>query len=266
MSRLAYALRPQHDPTLVRVAEVVTAPATVAGDLRVKVRIDATTDVTVRALRHVADAKPGEWVTIVRDRHRLIAIGIIGPAAPAPTPPPTTPPTNDDDNNVQDKPAEPTTTTVTLRPKTTGTARAGGWRPDTDSLYCGDWTGRGVNRGAAFYPAARKLRGTVTRARLNNVHRRTGGIFGALTVPLALIRQSSPAGTLTVDATRNGPSLAVGQTANGVTIPTSWAQALVDGNAGGIGITSGASSSPYIALAGLSTRANALTLTLTIRR
>lgn len=264
MSRLQYRLFPQHDPTVVRTALAVTAPATTAGNRRMTIRLDKTTDVTARVLRHVT-AVAGDTVAVVRDRHTLVVIGAVGPASSPPAPPPD-PPNPETDPDVDEKPPTSTTTTVTLTPSTTGTARDGSWRPDTDSLYCGDWTGRGINRGAAFYPRARKLSGTVIRARLNNVERRTGGIFSALTVPLALIRQSSPAGTLTVDATRNGPTLAVGQTAQNVTIPTSWAQDLVDGNAGAIGISSGANASPYIALAGRSSRGNALTLTLTIRR
>jgi len=77
-----------------------------------------------------------------------------------------------------------------------------------------------------------------------------------------LVTQATkPAGAPTRTSSTTGPHLAVGATNNAFVVPTSWAQAMVDGSAGGLGVYD-SSGSPYMRFAGRSSWSAAWTLTI----
>jgi hypothetical protein len=158
--------------------------------------------------------------------------------------------------------------TLTITPVSTGSYLAGrGWRTSDDNVRQGQYGGTGLYTGAAFYGTKpRSLTGAVVTAASVAVRRETSPSFGAQTTTLRLITETSrPAGAPTLTSTTTGPSLTVGQTDTAFTVPTSWAQALVDGTAGGLGIYDG-DGSPYVVLAGRGAWSPAFTLRITWQR
>lgn len=196
----------------------------------------------------------GDVAVLIRSAQRLWLLGTYGAATqPVPPEPDPTDPEPDPDR----PPPPPTTITTTLTPKATGTARGGSVRGDTRDLYQGDWTGRGVNSGQAVY-RAKQLTGTVTKVRLR-VKRLDAGSYAAQTPTLRLMTQSSLTGSPSWQASTAGPALKVGDSRT-VTLPNSWGQKLITGQAGGIGVHV-AGASPYIRIA-----SGSMQLTLTIRK
>lgn len=200
----------------------------------------------------------GDVVLMVRSGGALYCVGALNATPPPnPDPPPTPRPPS--------APARPTSRTRSFRPVSTGSFRSGSWRGDTSDLYQGDWTGRGQNFGAAHYgngPSA--LRGTAVRARLH-VRRLSGAGNAAAVAPrmrlLSQRRQGSSAPNEL--AATPGPALRFGQSTVW-TMPTSWAEALLSGAAGGIGI--GGGSAGYMGLMGPARWSSAMTLELTWRQ
>lgn len=220
----------------------------------------------------------GNVLLIVRHGSTRFATAVIapGPAVPPPAPDDDTedgegrPPPDSDPA----PPARPPVTTGRLvcAPVTTGTRRDGVWRDTVGPRNSGDLvqgrygTQYGLNLGAAFYGTKpRSLRGaTVTRATLR-LRRVSAGVFAGRRPTLRLLTQASrPSGAPTMNETLQGPSIAVNSTVT-FTLPNAWAQAIVNGTRGGIGIYIGANE-PYMRFAGRSAWSAAWTLTIDWRR
>jgi hypothetical protein len=140
----------------------------------------------------------------------------------------------------------------------------GSWRTDNDHVYQGQYGGQGNHTGCAFYGnGPRSLAGaTVTSARVV-VHRRSaGGITAPQTSTMWLVTQKTrPGGAPTLTSSTTGPTLGWGATNSGFAVPVSWAQAMVNGTAGGLGFfVSGGS--PYMIFSGRSEFGPAFTLTI----
>lgn len=143
----------------------------------------------------------------------------------------------------------------------------GSWRTDNDYVYQGQYGGQGNHTGCAFYGnGPRSLAGaTVTSARVQ-IHRRNGGGMTApqSTTMRLVTEKTRPGGAPTLGASTAGPSLAWGG-ATSFVIPTSWAQSIVDGTAGGLGFFV-AGGSPYVIFSGRSDYGPAFTLSIAWRR
>lgn len=246
---LHVALRPSGDQRTV-ITGTVTARDTTTR--MVTVDIDGYANTVTAPYIGGTDPAVGDVAVLIRSANRLWMLGTFATGTQVVPPPP-------DPGDPDKPPTEPTTTKITLQPKATGTARNGSVRPDTNQLYQGDWTGRGVNSGMAVY-RAKQLSGTVTRATLR-IRRLDAGVYAAVSPTLRLMSQSSLVGNPTWQDSQTGPAMKVGETRT-VTLPNSWGQKLVTGQAGGIGIHV-AGSSPYVRLAGKAQ--GSMTLTLTIR-
>jgi hypothetical protein len=201
-------------------------------------------DLTVAAGDVVLCNKYGaQWVAIQR----------LFTAAPADTFNPPTPPVN------------PGTASgsLTVTPVGTRSYRNGAWRTDNDAVYQGQYGGGGNHTGSAFYGSApRSLAGATVTAAVIFVRRLGGGAFAPQSTTMRLVTESTrPGGAPTLTSSTSGPSLAVGQTQLGFTIPTSWAQGFVNGTSGGLGFFVGGGS-PYVIFAGIGSWSAAFTLTI----
>lgn len=139
----------------------------------------------------------------------------------------------------------------------------GSWRTDTDDVYQGEYGGNGNHTGCAFYGSKpRSLSGaTVTSATVRLRRRSAGGAAKAQSLTLRLVTQSTrPSGAPTLGSSTDGPNLAWGQSST-FTIPDSWAQAMVDGTAGGLAIFE-SDGSPYMILDGRGRFSSSFTLTI----
>jgi hypothetical protein len=149
---------------------------------------------------------------------------------------------------------------LTILPESTGTYYTSGW---VDSFVRqGIRDVGGLNgTGAVFYgQKPRSLAGvTVTSARLEELQwlASTGHAPASTTLRL-ITEQSRPAGAPTLTSTTAGPTLAMGDKIS-FTIPTAWAQSIVDGTAGGIGMYD-ADGSPWLQTSGRAQRPAAWTL------
>jgi len=206
---------------------------TVAG---VDTVMQAARDVTFAAGDRVAFVRAGGiWVAVCR-----LDTGTVADQPDNPPPPPPKPVT--------------VTGTKVFTPVETRSYRSTvfvGWRGDNDDLYQGQYGGQGLHRGCAFYGSGpRSLAGaTVTAASIKMRRKSSGGITAAQDTTLWLVtNKTRPSGAPTLTSSTDGPNLRWGQS-TAVTIPTSWAQAMVDGTAGGLAI---AASSPYVILDGRS--------------
>lgn len=141
-----------------------------------------------------------------------------------------------------------------------------GWRSDTDDVYQGNYGGAGNHQGCAFYGGGpRSLAGaTVLGAYIQIRRQNGGGITAAQSLTLRLVTQSTrPGGAPTLGASTGGPALAWGQ-ATAFGIPVSWAQAMVDGTAGGLAIAN--AGSPYVIMEGRSDYGPSFTMTVNWQR
>ena len=170
-----------------------------------------------------------------------------------------------------DAPPAPKPSVVTgklvVSPVDTRSYKGGSWRTDTTDVLQGEYGGTANNTGTVFYGTKpRSLAGaTVTAAKIR-VRRVRGGAFAAQATTMRLVTQATrPGGAPTLTSSTSGPSLAVGATNDSFTIPDSWAQAMVDGTAGGIAFYD-ADGSPYVRFAGRGTWSPAFTLTISWRR
>lgn len=195
----------------------------------------------VPVLRHVTLGVGDTAVVQLADGRSWVQ-GVIGATAPsAPTPDPggvdgaPTPPAL--------PPAQPVS--EALRPQWSGSWRDGAWRTDTSDLYQGDYTGRGINSGGCWWG---RLPSGLLSAVVTLVRNAGAGAGGALSPTMTLLAGTSrPAGAATVLSSVAGPAIARGKSAQW-TVPAGWLAQLDAGTAGGIGITSGGSASPYLAL------------------
>ncbi|MBQ1039284.1 hypothetical protein [Micromonospora sp. C81] len=158
------------------------------------------------------------------------------------------------------------TGTLVVSPVDTGSYRASfGWRTDNTDVSQGD-DGRGNHTGAVFYgDAPRSLTGATVTGATVQVQRIQGGTFTAQATTMRLMTESTkPGGTPTLTSTTAGPSLAV-DTETIFTVPNSWAQAMVNGTAGGIAFFD-SDGSPFVRFAGRGSWSPAFTLAITWQR
>lgn len=143
--------------------------------------------------------------------------------------------------------------TLVCTPVETRSYRPGGWRTDTGDIVQGQTGGSGLNSGCAFYgtvPAS--LTGaTVISAQVLVRRPSRGGVALARALTLWLVTETTlPSGAPTLTLSTAGPSLAWGGQSRWP-VPTSWAQAMVDGTAGGLAVYE-ADGDPYVVLSGRS--------------
>lgn len=199
-------------------------------------------DVSMLAARDVTFAA-GDPVAFIRAGGMWVAVCRTGtgppPAPPSPNPSPP--------------PPKPTTVTgsKTFTPVETRSRQGSKWRTDNDDVYQGQYGGNGNHTGCAFYGnGPRSLAGaTVTSASVTLRRRNAGGITAAQDTTFWLVGEKTrPSGAPTLGSSTDGPNLAWGQRTT-FTIPTSWAQAMVDGTAGGLAIFE-SDGAPYVILDG----------------
>jgi hypothetical protein len=211
------------------------------------------TTVTVQCARDLT-VDAGDVLLILRQGSAWWAIQRLYTAAPASTV----------EDNTAAPPPKPGTVTgsTTIAPVETRSYRSSGWRTDSDNVYQGQYGGWGNHTGCAFYGTKPgTLSGaTVTSAKLK-VKRVQGGSYAAVTGTLVKITQKTrPAGAPTVTGGSAVTLPAVGKTST-LTVPTAYAQALVDGTVGGLGLYD-SSGSPYAVTAGRGAYSAAWTLTI----
>lgn len=139
----------------------------------------------------------------------------------------------------------------TFTPVETRSRQASKWRTDNDDVYQGQFGGQGNHTGCAFYGnGPRSLNGaTVTSATVKLRRKNAGGITAAQDTTFWLVTEKTrPSGAPTRGSTTDGPNLGWGKSTT-FTIPTSWAQAMVDGTAGGLAIFE-SDGAPYVILDG----------------
>ena len=221
-------------------ARLITGTVATAADSNGVMKVDLRGSQVEAIILSSVTVSVGDSVLLGRDGSAVYVVGRLG-VAPAPNP----------DEDTSPLPPRPSlaTKTVTFRPGYAGSYRGGGWRTDTPDVVTGDWSsGFGPSQGRAFYGSGPSSLRKVVSVEWAQVvlRRKAGGVSGGQTLPLVLLtdkdRPASGAGS--VRATTSGPSLAVDQ---GIVwaLPGSWAEDLVSGAAGGLGIGTG-SSSPYI--------------------
>jgi hypothetical protein len=223
-----------------------------SGAVSVSVGGEVVTAQAPRDLTLAAD----DPVLIQKNGSQWFVVQRYGVSAPVPpdidVPPAPRPP-----NPVSGTLVVPTVATRSYRPNY-------GWRTDNSDVYQGQYGGFGNHTGCAFYGSKpRSLAGATVTSATIRVRRIQGGNFAKQTTTLWLVTEStkpsSSAPTRTSSTT--GPRLAVGGTDNSFTIPTSWAQAMVDGTAGGLAIFD-SNGSPYVVLAGRGTWSSAFVMTI----
>lgn len=223
-----------------------TVVVTVGG---VDTTMEAPRDLTIAASDPVAFTKIGSrWFVLQR----------YGSGAAAAQPDNPTPP-----------PPKPTTVTgsKTFTPVETRSRQGSKWRTDNDDVYQGEYGSNGNHTGCAFYGnGPRSLAGaTVTSAKIKVRRKNGGGITAAQTTTLRLVTQKTrPSGAPTLTSTTTGPSLRWGASAT-FTVPTAWAQELVDGTAGGLAIFD-SGGSPYVILDGHGAYSASFALTISYSR
>lgn len=217
-------------------------------------------ETTVQLARGLTPAV-NDVVIVQRIGSQWVAISTLYAAAPPPQPPPVSPPAPN--------PPVRTGTTVISPVETRSYRTSFGWRTDNTDVYQGQWGGWGNHTGCVFYGRKpRSLDGaTVTDAKIR-VRRpaNTGSTYAAVGTTMRLMTNSTrPAGTPTLTSSTDGPRLKAGATNDAFDIPNSWAQAMVDGTAGGLAFFD-SDGSPYIYFAGRGRWAPAFTLTIKWRR
>jgi hypothetical protein len=152
------------------------------------------------------------------------------------------------------------TGTLVVAPVDTGTYQAGAGWSGVDDVQQGAHGGYGLATGVAFYGSKpQSLAGaTVTSAYLERIHRLSPPAASTSSTMWLITEATRPAGAPTRTSSAAGPATAQNVSST-FTVPTAWAQALVDGTAGGIGFYD-ADGSPWVKFAGRSALTPALTL------
>ncbi|WP_409074062.1 hypothetical protein [Micromonospora chalcea] len=170
-----------------------------------------------------------------------------------------------------DSPPDPkpvvTTGSLVISPVETRSYRpTWGWRTDNDDVYQGEYGSNGNHTGAVFYGTKpRSLDGATVVQATVKVKRISAGTYAAQSTTMRLMTQAAkPSGAPTLGSSTSGPSLAVGASTT-FAIPNSWAQAMVDGTAGGLAFFD-SDGSPYVRFAGRGTWSPAFTLTISWQR
>lgn len=233
------------DPADIRVlsglgALTATATSTVSGSTCTAVV--GETEVTVQVARDLTVAAD-DVLLVLRQGTQWWAIARLFAAAPTPPPPDPGPPPKPDI----------VTGTLVCAPVETRSYRATfGWRTDSDDVYQGEYGGWGLHTGCAFYGSKpRSLTGATVTSATVRVKRRTGGGYFAVAGTLVQITEDTrPSGAPTVTGGSAVTIPAVGAVST-ITVPTAYAQDLVDGVTGGLGFYD-ADGSPYARTAGRS--------------
>jgi hypothetical protein len=209
------------------------------------------TTVTVQVARDLSVAA-GDVLLLLRQGSQWWAIARLFPAAPAAT---------GSDSAPAPKPSTVHGTLV-ITPVETRSYRPSGWRSDNASVYQGEYGGYGNHTGCAFYGSKpSSIAGATVTAASIKVERVTGGAFAGVTGNLVKITESTrPTGAPIVTG---GSSISLPKVGSSATlaIPTAYAQALVDGTVGGLGLYE-SGGSPYARTAGLDDWSAAWTLTM----
>lgn len=235
MTTLAAALRQTGDPRRYVVGQVTAVDVPNA---RLDILLHGG---TVRLPTASATYAVNDLVLVGRSPTSWWVIAKVGTAAAPPVDPPTIAP-----------PAADYYRSISVAARSTHTYR-GGWRSDTTDLYQGDWTGRGVNTGVAFYGSALvglKADTSASGTRISvRVKRLSGGSYSAVTPTLWTVSQRvKPGGAPTRLSSFSGPSLKPGESGS-VALPDARVTELLNGTAGGIACYV-ATSTPYAQLAG----------------
>lgn len=226
----------------VIVGTITQAPA--GGEVSVLLPGKTAADV-VPCLRSMTGAQVGDSVLVLMAGSQAWAVGVLG-AVPPPRPPDPLA-TVDDAPPTSVEMRRTVTGRAALTPSWTGTWRAGGWRSDTQDLFQGDWSGRGLNAGAAFIDGLDAL-GVLTEVTIH-LERVSGAGASASQAPtMVLLGSGKSAGWPTVLASAAGPALAWG-TSTDWEVPTSWLSLMQSGAATGVGIQT-STAQPYIKISG----------------
>jgi hypothetical protein len=160
---------------------------------------------------------------------------------------------------------------LVVTPVETRSYRSGsatGWRTDDDDVYQGQYGGWGNHTGCVFFGTKpRALAGATVTGATFRVRMEQIGSYPAQAATMRLLTNTvRPGGAPTLQAsTTTGPQLAQGVTEDRFPVPVAWAQAMVDGTAGGLAFYV-ASGSPYLRMAGRSSWSAAFTMTINWRR
>lgn len=195
----------------------------------------------------------GDVLVVVKIGSQWEAVSRAFAAAPtAPDNPPAPPP----------KPTFVTGSTNIAPVETRSYRTTFGWRTDNLDVYQGEYGGWGNHTGCVFFGSKpRSLAGATVTAATIKVARPagTGASYAAGGSTLRLMTNATrPAGAPTLTSSTAGPSIKAGQSTT-FTIPTSWAQAMVDGTAGGLAFFD-ADGSPYVIFSGRGRSAAAFTM------
>lgn len=125
-----------------------------------------------------------------------------------------------------------------IMPVATGTWRDASWLTSTADTLQGEYGGYGNATGVAFYGAKpATLDGATVLQATVHVGRGAGGLAAAAATTLWLVTETDqPAGAPTLTSSTAGPVLLQGETDEVFPVPTAWAQAMVDGTAGGLAL------------------------------
>lgn len=212
---------------------------------------DDTSSVTIPKLRGWSPIN-GDIALVIKTGGALYGIGSLNDG------PVTEPPPDEGDDPPPTNPVR----TATYRPYYTGTYRGSSWRSDTADVLQGDWTGKGLNYGAAYYGRGPSSLSGVAVSGTVRIMRASGGAPQARIPRIRLLQHSyKPSGSPTVatGVVLDGPRLLIHQSAT-VPLPVSWVQQLIDGQAGGIGL--GIADNAYLGLLGRKWWAPSMELTL----
>lgn len=244
--------------TAVFKAIVVTAPTAAKV---IVISVNGSAGINARAGRDLT-AVAGDIVLCTRLGNEVVAYARLYQAAPAAPPAEDTNPP---------PPVQPVVVTgsTNIAPVETRSYRANfGWRTDNDDVYQGEYGNNGNHTGCAFYGnGPRQLAGaTVTSASIR-ASRTSGGDFAARATTLYRItNKTKPGGAPTrTGSSTGGPNLAVDKSDSTISIPTSFAQDLVDGTAGGLAIYQ-SDGSPYVRLKGRGSYGSSFVLTIKWKR
>lgn len=206
---------------------------------------------TVQVARDLTVAS-GDVLFVARFGSQWVALQRMFPAAPAAI----------DDND--DAPPAITVGKTVIAPVETASYISTGWRTDNDSVRQGAYGGGANNTGAVFYgmkPSS--LAGaTITKATIQVKRLPQGLLFATVGSTLRLMTESTkPSGAPTLTSSTTGPALGLSGIDNAFEIPVSWAQAMVDGTAGGIAFFD-SDGSPFVVFAGRTAWGPAFAMTL----
>jgi hypothetical protein len=211
-----------------------TVTAVVAGRA---ITIQVARDLTVASGDVLIVAKTGAGA-----RSQWFAVGRAFAAAPGYV---------DPDGGIAPPPAFATPSgRLAIAPTFTGTYRDGAWVTGSNDVQQGIYGGAGNATGVAYYGVkAQALAGATVLAAAVHVARLTGGPTSTQTATLQLVTQTDYDGSApTLTASTAGPALAPGGETD-FAVPTAWAQAMVDGTAGGLALLDG-DGVPYMRFGG----------------